>query len=87
MKIIMIEDTFIPNPLRDKSGPQFLGRFSMPDVETEAAHRVVAGGKALYVEKKDDPQKGALTADQALIDAAAAAAKELEAKAKPKAVA
>lgn len=75
MKIIILESCIIN--LGDDRGGQHAERLDMPDVPKDTAVKLVGYGRALYINKSDDPDKaGVNTAPQDLVDAAKAAAAE-----------
>lgn len=76
MKVLIIEQTFIPHPTEPELGPQLLAQGSTPDVDKDTARKLVDAQKALYTAKTDDPYKGQRTAEKELIDAAAKAMTE-----------
>jgi hypothetical protein len=80
MKILITAPTFVPSI----DGPAFLDTNTIADMETDSARAVVAAGKGLYVDRKDDNTKlGQHTAPESLLkllaDAAAAATKAAKA--------
>jgi hypothetical protein len=88
MKILITEPTFAPG----MDGPVFLAPNSFAEAESDTVRSLVAAGKALYIDGKDDPSRRGNTAgrhtatDEQL--AAAQAAQKAEAaaaKAAPKA--
>lgn len=81
MKIIILESCIIN--LGDDRGGQHAERLDMPDVPKDTAVKLVGYGRALYINKSDDPDKaGANTASKELIQAvyASKAAKDKAAK-------
>ena len=75
MKIIILESCIIN--LGNDRGGQHAERLDMPDVPKDTAVKLVGYGRALYINKSDDPDKaGVNTAPQDLVDAAKAAAAE-----------
>lgn len=76
MKVLIIEQTFVPHPTEPELGPQLLEQGTTPDVDKDTARRLVDAQKALYTAKTDDPYKGQRTAEKDLIEAAAKALAE-----------
>lgn len=78
MKTVILQDTFAPS----MDGPAFLPANSFADAEPDTVHALVKAGKALYVDKKDDPTRGhMLTAGDRLIEAVKAAIDAAQAEA------
>lgn len=73
---ILITDTTIVNFGDDKGG-QVIEAPNLPDVNKDTAKALVISGRALYVHKADDPEKGAPNAaSPEMIKAAKAAIAE-----------
>lgn len=51
MKLLITSDCAVPS----MDGPQHLPANSFVELETASAHAVVAAGRALYIDPKDDP--------------------------------
>ena len=76
MKILITQDTYA----RSMDGPQHLAANTVVDVDPDAARAIASGGRALFVDAKDDPtsrnkQPGAFTAPADLVKEVLAAAK------------
>jgi hypothetical protein len=79
MKLLITTDTFAPS----LDGAAHLPANTFAEVETDTGHALVAAGKALYVDPKDDRSRiKVATAAQARIDAVVAALKAAEKAAK-----
>lgn len=79
MKLLITAPTFAPS----LDGPTFLGGNSFADLEEDNARAVVAAGKGLYIDGKDDKTRGKVfTASQDRIDAVQAAIKAVAKPAK-----
>lgn len=79
MKILIIAATFAPS----LDGPTFLEGNSFADLEEDSARGVVAAGKGLHVDAKDDKTRGKVfTASKERVDAVVAAIKAAEKQAK-----
>ena len=75
MKILILASCLVN--VGDDAGGQHAEQGDMPDVPKDVAVKLVACGRALYTDRKDDPDKaGANTASKELIKAAEAAAAE-----------
>lgn len=71
MKVLIIEPCFIPS---GEVTPTACAQGDVVDVKEDLARQLVANGRALYVEKKDDPSRGnLLTASPELVSAASEA--------------
>ena len=82
MKILIIAACLVN--VGDDAGGQHAEQGDMPDVPKDVAVKLVGSGRALYINKADDPDKaGANTASKDLVQAAYASktAKEKAAKA------
>lgn len=70
MKILITVDCAAPS----MDGPQHLPANTFVDLEVTSAHAVVAAGRGLYVESKDDPSRlKQFTASESRIKAVAGA--------------
>lgn len=75
MKILILSSCLVN--FGDDAGGQPVEQGDMPDVPKDVAVKLIGYGRALYTDKKDDPDKaGANTASKELIKAAEAAAAE-----------
>jgi hypothetical protein len=83
MKIIIIDNTFVPTGLEE--GPRLCVPGEVLDVSADVAPKVVDAGRALYIDRKNDPSKGAKTATEGQLAAYAEAAAQAAADAKAKA--
>ena len=81
MKQIVIEACFINYGDDKGSQPAAVGDFV--DINADTARDLARMGRTLYVDKKDDPAKGQLTASAEMLKAAEAAAKAARAADKP----
>lgn len=71
MKILIIEACLVN--FHDDLGGQHQDTGAVIDVDKDSARSLTAMGRALYVEKKDDPSKGAhYTASSEMLNAAKA---------------
>lgn len=82
MKMLITEDTFVPNTHEPGEGPTLATRFSLLDTDKDTARKLVDAGRALYTEKRDDPYRGDRVASDAMLDVAARALKDAAIKAK-----
>ena len=81
MKILIIAACLVN--VGDDAGGQHAEQGDMPEVPKDVAVKLVGSGRALYTDKKDDPDKaGANTASKELIRAAETAKAEKEKAAK-----
>lgn len=79
MKILIIAATFAPS----LDGPTFLDANSFVDLEEDSARGVVAAGKGLHVDSKDDKTRSkSFTAPKERVDAVVAALKAADKQAK-----
>ena len=70
MKILITHDCAVPA----MDGPAHVDANTLADLETDTARAVVAAGKGLYVDPKDDPSRAKVsTASEARIEAVRAA--------------
>lgn len=70
MKILITQDCACPS----MDGPVHLDANSLVDVETDNARAIVAAGKALYIDPKDDPSRAKVsTASESRVEAVRAA--------------
>lgn len=73
-KLLIIEACMVN--FADDRGGVHQSAGDMPSVPKDAAHALIAAGRALYVDKKEDPDKqGRNTASQQMLHAAEAMAK------------
>jgi hypothetical protein len=81
MKVLITENTIVN--VGDDRGGVHAGAGSLPDVPADVARRLVLASRALYTNRKDDPDKaGSNTAPDEVVKAAEAVVKELAAAAK-----
>ena len=74
MKLLIISACLVT--FGDDRGGQHADEGDMPDVPKDTAHALVRAGRALYLDRADDPNKaGSHTASKEMIAAANAAAK------------
>lgn len=79
MKILITAATFAPS----LEGPTFLDANTFADLEEDSARAIVAAGKGLHVDPKDDKTRvRALTAPAARVEVVVAAHKAAEKAAK-----